>query len=250
MNKSNINKRDKAYGETNIDSKVKPNTQIKSAMASRSSYLNKSPIVNRKATKSSIQGSDLQESWAVQPTEQSILSRISHSSVNKSNERQNIAGKQKRSFTKIQRTPKRISPKEMETPKPCLQYEQRYQTSQDEFVKDIIDDYSSEMVIHKGQEQKAYDINDEKPVFRLNSETLKEIEALGGDELNLVNFQQRNYSPNNLPKDHLIGSINDNSSINVAEESHISSLLSSRTEELLRSNKKPRRQSQRNKEKG
>ena len=138
----------------------------------------------------------------------------------------------------------------METPKPYVQYEPRYHTSQEEFVNDAMDDYSSEMVIHEGQEQKVYDINDEKPVFRLNSETLKEIEALGGDDINLVKFQQRNYSPNNFTKDHSFGGKNDKPSINEAEESGISSLLSSRTEELLRSNKKPKRQTQRNKERG
>ena len=156
-------------------------------------------------------------------------------------------GNPKRTFTKIQRKIQRITPKEVGTPNPCSHYDSQYQAPQETFCKPMLT--SSKDAID-GYDQVTYRIRDEKPVFRLNSETMKEIESLGDSNTNFMNLKQEYYAPNTLVNKKLLDGKRNVASMNMAEECEISVLLSNRTEELLRSNRKPKKTTQSTKEKG
>ena len=250
MNNSSINKRDPNYGSANIDSRTNKNIHKRKPVSSKSSQLSQSPVITSRSTKSITQGHGLQSSWAVQPTEHVNVTRQDVSTFNKSNEAMKYISKPKRTFTKIQRKIQRVSPKEVDTPKPYMQYEPQYPVSQEEINTYSVGGYSDEMLMNEEPDHTAYYPRSEKPVFRLNSETMREIEALGDDEIYFINTKQNVIPSRMLVDNEVSDETNRVTKINIAEETEISSLLLSRTEELLRSNRKPKRQPQAMKEKG
>ena len=250
MNNSSINKRDPNYGLANIDRRTNKNNQKRTPVSTKSSQLSQSPVITHRSTKSVTQCHGSQSSWAVQPTEHANVKRQDVSSVNKSNETTKYISKPKRSFTKIQRKIQRVSPKEVDTPKPYMQYEPKFPIPQEEVSAYSIGGYTDEILMHDEPEHTAYYPRSEKPVFRLNSETMREIEALGDDKIHFIEKKQ-NVSPSSmLVSKDVLDETNKATTMNIAEESAISSLLLSRTEELLRSNRKTKRQRQTIKEIG
>lgn len=246
-NNSSINKTEKSCKKSNGGTIEKPDIQKINAKPSRALQQSQASVMHRKTAKSGIQTQTMQASWAVQPTEHAGLTHYSHSVNDKSKEKQKLPGKSKRTFTKIQRKIQRITPKEVKTPKTCLQYESQYQAPEEMFSKPISNSSNDAIGDY---DQVTYRIRDEKPVFRLNSETMKEIEALGDCNTDFMNLKQEHYPPNTLVNEKSSDGKNNVALMNMAEECQISSLLCSRTEQLLRSNRKPKRQTQSTKEKG
>ena len=251
MNNSSLNKRDSNYGSANIDRRTNKITHKRAhPVSSKSSQLSQSPVITRRSTKSVTQGHGLQSSWAVQPTEHANVTSQDIFDIKKSNEKTRYLSKPKRTFTKIQRKIQRVSPKEVETPKPYNQYEPEYPVPQAEDNAYSSGGYNNEILMHEEPDHTSYYPRSEKPVFRLNSETMREIEALGENEIVFIEKKQNVIPTSMLVKKEVLDEPNKVTTMNIAEESAISSLLLSRTEELLRSNRKPKRQPQTIKEKG
>ena len=201
--------------------------------------------------KSQIHGKTSQKTWAVQPTEQTGPTRNTYT-IGKHNVKQRYIGQSKKNNTKSQTKMQRMSLKEGNLPTNCndSDNEPLFDTSQEGLMRQAPystrkESINNDLPFDMSRNVPIVDLpvksRGNRQIFRLNSETVREIEALGDKDINYSNIKYGIKKQPHIDSEKVFSSTNPPSSVDTKEECEVSTLLFARTEELLRSSKKTRK---------